>query len=749
VTNDDDQVLICQALDRDGTGGIPWVTLVLGAEMLAPKLAVESGFDVATAVMKQLVASGTTEEDAKSTGLFCLSLLNSRRSQDFTADEPPNDENAIGRFWAESSRDDGKTNPSIPAYEAWVLRLLAAAAAVNSAYFFAKQACQLPINRWEDEAASPGKLGDLSELVRHRWGHARAKLLHASESVRTPLTRASGRLKTRLRAIIHLVNEIAADIDPEKREARISSDRLLTLTEVAWYYLTEGLLPKPSGSPAGSQPNDSYLSWPEVLLAIGLHPRETQDAPGLRTGSRPVFSDPEAVTGGIVDVLEAPSKARADAWESLPDNSGWKDATGSSIDRGYRVYANVLAAQARHSHDCFKRMIGKDSDSRDRVLAAGDHGPPSTEADAAHIDDEVSGGGFIDELDEREGYGDAESALDAEAEPTQPPTPDAEAAPPAQVAPPATAFVTTFDVELELALRHFHSDLPFVVVLPVNVGLGERDHLAATVWLGYLVEPGPPGAALQSITRPPERNWFVVSRGKEEPGALTETLVKDNPYDVSSPVLRGLTAKGPLPFIIRLSGSPLVHLPSLFDSRAQERLEARRLMAEIANALTGEGHTSKDSLAGLQHAVVLEESHSMFLSFPEFDSGRQGLPPKLANYFPEGYWRYWMLLGVQASDDPIRYRLVAQIAGVGGHQTANPNRPKRSGMALNRPNALTRRASDLLRWSDFDIVNSQVESMTEPLEHYLQHLKPTAGHSLAPLVHGRNHRCGLTLDGDD
>ena len=736
---------VCQALyQANRSKALPWLTLVIGSELLAPQIDATPS-TIAKAVALRLLQMGTDEDDARESGLFVLSLLLSRRRLDFvfpaTGAQPAN---RLSEFMTELDtpeiRDflevnciaaDGTSVIAIDGkpvkqsrWNDWVLKLVQATACLNQVYFFVKNAYQMPINRWEDEGLTISRLGPMSPFLAARWKIATDAIVNA----RTAVERFHGdeSENDRVAAVCKLLGRIKDNLT-NGSDSRIVADDLLTLTEVTWYYLTLELLPNK---------HDSYLSWPEVLLSVGLTRNPKSSVPPK---SRPSLSDAGESQDAIWKELIEASTEKADLWDQYPgqeDGIPWPEAGDHPVENAYRAYARLLAAQSEVSFQAYRTAV---QESTLRNTSRQDDNRTSN-LDRSTDKYWATMGGFGDVVLDFEDNPSAEEAPDEPAEATP------------GVPPPATAFVTTFDIELELALRHFCPDMPFVVVLPVNVALTDETNAssnsdqirAATIWLGYVVGPlpkeydyieypttidprfldgtEPDNKVFCEITNPPIGRWFVVSAGKDMDESSASRLI-NNPYEVSSPLLRSLITAGRLPFVIRLSGSPLVHLPQfdLLEDDDDEPNPLRRLRDEINAVLAEDGMTASGLL---YHALVLEESHSMFLSFPEFaQDARQGLPPKLANYFPPDYWRYWMLLGVQASDNPIRYRLIAQISGVPDSTLTNPERPRKAGMALNRERALTTQAAEVLQWANFDTISGEVTDMTAQLDHYSDHLE--------------------------
>lgn len=326
--------------------------------------------------------------------------------------------------------------------------------------------------------------------------------------------------------------------------------------------------------------------------------------------------------------------------------------------------------------------------------------------------------------------------------------------------PPTTAFVTSFDLELELSLLFLGKE--FTVAMPVHV-LNTLHGVAHTCWVGlHIPSAGGQGADLArlGLLREPEaRRWEVLGSAAERRG----------------------------PIVVRLAGCPLIRLPSdvaLLKTTAPGFYSGllgfveQFLRVDIsANARNGDDHEEvlksiKREHLQLQHAIVINEHDAVLqsaidlISIPEpSDDGslmfggagagksgpvRRGLPVSYAAE-SNGVSRFWMLLGVQIHDSAVRHRLATLISslpisveiGSPGVSTARKNpsgvtassEPGRTagapaaaghnGLAVNKH--LTALEQDLLFWNGFDIVNADVSDFTADLLHYANHLKANVG----------------------
>ncbi len=285
--------------------------------------------------------------------------------------------------------------------------------------------------------------------------------------------------------------------------------------------------------------------------------------------------------------------------------------------------------------------------------------------------------------------------------------------------PLATAFVTSFDVELELAL--LRETEPFTVALPVHV-VNTVDTVAHTSWLAIRV-PGrlPDETAEQSFKK------------------LTE------PDEAQISIL-GVRAVVDGPVVVRLAGCPLIKLPELRDAgrlhkelivffEAALKVEANWKASREPKAFEKRLARIKDTLS-LEPAVVINEHDAILqneldlLPTGEGPSGdesdsrdkRFGLHPGVTAG-AAGWARFWMLLGVQISDSAVRQRIATLVSATS--LTSDPHiRIDRSGIAVNAH--ITALEQDLLFWNGFDVVTDDAADFAGDLKHYAAHLDAQA-----------------------
>lgn len=287
--------------------------------------------------------------------------------------------------------------------------------------------------------------------------------------------------------------------------------------------------------------------------------------------------------------------------------------------------------------------------------------------------------------------------------------------------PRTTAFITSFDLELELAL--LHQGKAFNLVMPIHVLAGKVAH---TCWI--------------SVSIPPKEE-----REKDCLAYLTES--KPVTWKLLTQSIRD---KGP--FVIRLAGCPLFHLPKTFKKLHAVAPQfsddlfnfVRQFLPtqEQGDPEDRDKEDVKESLQ-LQHAVVINEHDAItqsaidFIWDPHTDphGPSWGLPAEFAAG-ATGWSRFWMLLGVQIHDSAVRHRITTLISSlpitVGSKASGTGKRGSdlrsdkasammRNGVAVNKN--LSPLEEDLLFWSGFDIVAGNITDFAGDLHHYKAHLE--------------------------
>ena len=341
--------------------------------------------------------------------------------------------------------------------------------------------------------------------------------------------------------------------------------------------------------------------------------------------------------------------------------------------------------------------------------------------------------------------------------------------------PPAVVHVTSFDLELEMALLRAGS--PFQILFPVYV--------------------------LDGLTSLLHLRWCRL----DVSGSDLDAVLKPDPEQVS--VLYGSSReidRYPGPVVVRLTGCPLIELPPLAVGGKLTPLGLQVLGAPPDEAV-GEGSTgdvtirrvfekgllTKDRhLRGstpesarqiteermakqitLRHAVVVNEHDAMLhnaMDSQPADAVQKSLCRRLPieTVADENSWRrFWMLLGVQVADHAIRQRVSHVVSWYPGSDTRKP-RVNAFGSAARQsvgdgqegatgsegaqveptggfePDDVVAGASvlgvlasrtvgpleqDLLYWNRFDIIeNAEAHHFARDLDHLVErHLDGTGG----------------------
>jgi hypothetical protein len=285
------------------------------------------------------------------------------------------------------------------------------------------------------------------------------------------------------------------------------------------------------------------------------------------------------------------------------------------------------------------------------------------------------------------------------------------------VQPPiASAFVTSFDLELEMAMWRSSAE-PFVVAVPMNlmqdVAEPRAAHLASVCWLGCLIRPDhsvSPEEQLEKLRTPAQSDWFLVSG--------------ESNYELTY---------GKYPVLVRLSGSPLMGEPRLSTEDGEWNDLCHRLL-KLYDIQVPEPPDPNEPELRIAHVALLDEYSAMqhaasefYVYQPDRDSRervRHGLPAALTGTQGSTFARFWMMMGVQVSDSSIRYRFASQMTvprNIDGESIKNPPTPSRAGLVVNWRTDDTVR--DLLGWYNFDVVTDRCEKFQGDLQHYLRHLQ--------------------------
>ena len=321
--------------------------------------------------------------------------------------------------------------------------------------------------------------------------------------------------------------------------------------------------------------------------------------------------------------------------------------------------------------------------------------------------------------------------------------------------PPAAAFLTGFDLELEMALlRTAPLGSSYFVVIPVHVFKSSNDDMARPCWIRGEVRKSSDNATFADLRTP--INWELITANTD-----------------GDELRRG-------PHVVHLSGAPLIVLPSEPAEKASivDGLKSVELRGLSPETITIEHAVITDEYLAVRHAEV----DLFFQFYGEKDANNRidrSLPRLLTSSSKErinskgNNPRFWMVVGVAVGDPAIRYRLVSQLslgrpAGrrvLSGPSTsttpdsskatpaADPSDPfgleseppgptapstitddgdgpiddeeegditGYSGIVINR--RITNDEASLLYWIGFDVIRDVASTFTSDLEHYALHL---------------------------
>ena len=726
--------LLCESLlaakPASGSAALVWPTLVIGSECLRVRGPEADGTlsHLPSALTDELSAAlsdgrrGTVE----SVYTFVRQLLEDRLGIAI-ADAVPAFGGTVNLDDPLGTVTDAQREAEVitAAFDDWHFDLMIAAAALTECYFGVKATTTRSVSRWGQDPlpiiAGTPSLPRAVEAIQRLEGSLEEEARGDNPPSSHILTVASG-IGSRL----------------NRRSPVIRLADLQALTEITWHQLLQR-------SPLWTW----YPEWHEFLVTLSLH---EASAP-IRQGSlRPAVGKTEAAADIVREALAKVIRESAQHYAA----GDHPDKERARVE-AYATYARLLRTEVEVR----------------RGQAAGDM------TSWAVLDDAALDGPPIPIL--------SWDGADA--------TVAGEAAVPATMPrqPPASAFVTTFDIELEMALCNDAPGEPFVIALPVNLEDNLGGSLRATpLWLGCVVDYRQ-GDLLTAITEPPEDAWFVFGiesgRVRKDTGTKKGLHIDQLPDEpgLDFELLRGalpagVRRLGELPVVVRLVGCPIIKLPRVQRAEAStsgerpdevvtrlgQAIITRARLDGSLRAVDGVHEGSglwrnpkrrsdgQDVAFRLVHATLLDEHNAIRLSLPEVATEvGLGLPPEITDGCSNGYWRYWVLAGVELSDPVIRYRFVSQLLGTGLVTAAAESSPAINGLALNRK-ALTPRAADLLAWAGFDIVTdgSAPQVLTEHVEHLRDHLR--AGVPWAADLDGAAHlawpttsepRCSATRNG--
>lgn len=482
-----------------------------------------------------------------------------------------------------------------------------------------------------------------------------------------------------------LLERVKADLTSSEM---LSVSDLRLLTELTWIELIRG--------------TPIYPGWSDLLLELLV---ELSSDDGVFEGYRPQIVKLQKLDETVARVLTRPT------WRSWCSRS----EPGGSLhrDQFYDAVARVLRAQAK-IHDLLHPE------------------EPSDEPD----DDEYA------ELMERRKQ--AEVAKNEIVQDTNRKRQDAESPrlPPELDIPHPASYVTSFDLELEMAL--WATGDPFRIVLPV-LAKSERRVDAELLWLTILVDPAS-DVDLPCYPIEDEAPWESDEEGDGRSVADREALWRSlralraatRGWQLAPSALAGKggeEAGGWCPVVVRVTGSPLMVLPPVTGALRTELLStlgyAGEEQLDITHALTIDEYTS-----------VRQSEHELYFAT---SNEQRGLPTPLS-LGTDAMERVWVGLGVQVDDPAIRLRMFTQLSAAsmvkrltlharsasqgdssenGASQSAATESLRVRGLAVNR--RLDESQSNALRWLGFEFaVDGSVAELTPDIAHCARHYEDIA-----------------------
>ncbi len=637
--------------------GLPWITPIVGTGCLD----LGNNPEIDRQVLRKLLDGWLDRHDVKVPLAFGQA---SREAFDFA--------NHLKRDRCAGSDQSGEPSEALTLSETTAALLLLSALA-TSLYLEGRARMRQPSSRWSTNDVA---------LLDSSGGPEIMEMVDAAMGVSRALRSTLGSTDTSSGAAIL---QLLSALESQLREGSLPLDHVRMLTEVTWLAMVDG--------------SSIYPGWSDVLVELVL--RFATEAP---RGRHPQVRDLTILAESVGDLLEDTTRR---SWAQRTQGGG--AAVSSRRARLYDSVAGLLDAQARvfaalspvapaeraGGFDSFG--IEDDLDyADDGILAPAEALPLVASGDPGNA---VAQAVLDDSRAVLAALGGDSASLDLPA----PPHP--------------VALVTSFDIELEMAL--WAAGRPFRVVLPVLVA-SRMSMTAELVWLSADIDP---------------------TSGSD----LDDLLVGPHTWHVATRVISGREG-GDRPVVVRLSGTPLFSLPDPSESPLDAELADLGLLNPrgLHHALTVDEYTSQRQ-SETEWFYAGQVSRSWASGGNEPRSHRPDLPDCLAVGAP-AHDRIWLALGVQLDDHTIRGRLFAQITAAsvkhhpleaqergpadqeGGTGTEGDravpkwSNPEIHGIAVNR--RMDRRdEAALLHWLSFDIaLDLDCGDLAPELEHCTDHL---------------------------
>jgi hypothetical protein len=289
--------------------------------------------------------------------------------------------------------------------------------------------------------------------------------------------------------------------------------------------------------------------------------------------------------------------------------------------------------------------------------------------------------------------------------------------------PPASAFVTSFDLELDMALWVLAEEgAKFSVALPVHIA--RRRGVADFCWL------------LGDVERVATKTW---DEGLEK-------LAQPKNWRLLTPQLDARTELRSGPVVVHLGGCPLFRLP---DFKKQE--EASVLIHDLVSVgIYVQPETRITHAVTVDEYLALRQSEAeIFWISRNVETGRS-LHPDLVRDGERNH-RFWMAIGVPIADPAVRHRVASQmtagrlgensldeVSGPGVDALASAKRPPRppsrsgvDGVAVNLH--IDPEEANLLFWLGLDVIAADAREFILDLRHYALHVDHDGPGKRSPL----------------
>lgn len=279
-------------------------------------------------------------------------------------------------------------------------------------------------------------------------------------------------------------------------------------------------------------------------------------------------------------------------------------------------------------------------------------------------------------------------------------------------APVVTAFSTSFDLELEMALSSLLSEGDtFTVVVPVCFSISNKVNTGNKISQEEMSEKE---GFIEKLTiiqwLGAEINGKTGFEGKNGPDIKSWKLISSKTINSPEGVSTG-------PFVVHLAGTPLIAPPSVG--------EAQKMFEKMKGSFPNIGEAE---LVGISPAILLNEYDAIQHHGAEvFLAGQNdawesssGIPREFSSSGASGVPRFWLVMGVQMNDPAFRYKIAARLTSPQSGSPAVP-KPKRTGLVVT--SNLDPAARELLAWNGMDIVTASCTEFEEDFRHYVSHLQ--------------------------